>query len=264
VVDVNSSSDLVEDYLDQLYVSLRSTPREARRIIAEAEDHLRESVGAGLAAGLTEREAQEAAVSSFGSVRAVVRAHARRFPSVPVLGELVMAAWRLGSIALLAVAASGVIALVMNVLLGRQFVGGDPAAQEALPATACRYWMSIWPGTHSCATAAMLEKSSDAVSLRLVALMPGLALLEGYLLARRYLRKRGWQPNVLPEAFVPTAAACLFGVLGAGLVWVGIHSTSSGMHGGPGAYLSGAIVALAVAAGFVPALWRTLLQHSCD
>jgi len=132
VVDVNDSHDPVEEYLDQLYASLRTTPREARRIIAEAEDHLRESVEAGLAAGLTERAAQEAAISSFGSVRAVVRAHARRVPPVTVLGELVMAAWKLGSIALLAVAASGVVALVMNVLLGRQFgprrgpgVGGD-------------------------------------------------------------------------------------------------------------------------------------------
>lgn len=41
------SDDPVEAYLDQLYVSLRTTPREARRIIAEAEDHLRESVAAG-------------------------------------------------------------------------------------------------------------------------------------------------------------------------------------------------------------------------
>ncbi len=52
-----------------------------------------------------------------------------------------MAAWKLGSIALLAVAASGVVALVMKVLLGRQFVGGNPAAAVAIPSSACRYWM---------------------------------------------------------------------------------------------------------------------------
>jgi len=119
--------------------------------------------------------------------------------------------------------------------------------------------MSTWPGTHSCGTAAMLENSSDAVSLRLVALLPGLVSPEGYVLARRYLRKRGWQRNVLPDGFVPTVAACL---LGAGLVWVGINTTSSGLNGGPGAYLSGAIVALLVAAGFAPALGRTLLRHA--
>jgi hypothetical protein len=58
----------------------------------------------------------------------------------------------------------------------------------------------------------MPENSSDAVSLRLVALLPGLVSLEGYVLAPRYLRKRGWQRNVLPDGFVPTVAACLFGV----------------------------------------------------
>jgi len=41
------SDDPVEAYVHQMYVSLRTTPREARRIIAEAEDHLRESVAAG-------------------------------------------------------------------------------------------------------------------------------------------------------------------------------------------------------------------------
>ena len=66
-----SPADPVEDYLDQLFAGLRTTPRQARRIIAEAEDHLREATAAGVEAGLTELEAQEAAISSFGSVRAV-------------------------------------------------------------------------------------------------------------------------------------------------------------------------------------------------
>jgi hypothetical protein len=65
----------VEDYLNQLRAGLRTRPAETSRIVTEAEDHLRESVAAGLRAGLTEIEAQEAAISAFGSVRAVVRAH---------------------------------------------------------------------------------------------------------------------------------------------------------------------------------------------
>jgi hypothetical protein len=69
----------VESYLNQLRAGLRTRPAETSRIIAEAEDHLRESVAAGLRAGLTEVEAQEAAISAFGSVRAVVRAHLTRW-----------------------------------------------------------------------------------------------------------------------------------------------------------------------------------------
>ena len=49
-----------DQYLSQLRASLRTRPAETSRILAEAEDHLRESVAAGLRAGMTEVEAQEA------------------------------------------------------------------------------------------------------------------------------------------------------------------------------------------------------------
>ena len=197
------AADPVEDYLDQLYASLRTTPRQARRIIAEAEDHLREATAAGIEAGLTEVEAQEAAISSFGSVRAVVRAHARRVPPLAVFGELVMAGWKLASIAVLAVAGSGVIAFAMNRTLGRSFVGGSTAQASGASAATCQHWMGLWPHVQYCGQAAVLETSSDAVSLRLLMLIPGLVLLEGYLLARRYQRRRGWRADLLPDLVRP-------------------------------------------------------------
>ncbi len=67
--------DPIEEYLHQLRAGLRAAPHQAEVILAEAEDHLRETAAAGLAIGMTEREAQEAAISSFGQVRAVVRAY---------------------------------------------------------------------------------------------------------------------------------------------------------------------------------------------
>ena len=255
--------DPVEDYLDQLYAGLRTTPREARRIIAEAEDHLREATAAGVEAGLTEQEAQEAAISSFGSVNAVVRAHARRIPPLAVFGELVMAAWKLASIAVLAVAGSGVVALIMNYTIGRQFVGGDPSAAGGFSAGACHYWMSLWPHAQSCGHAAMLEASSDTVSLRLLTLIPGLVLLEGYLLARRYQRRRGWRIDLLPDGFVPTVAACLFGALTVGLAYLAAAAPDgAALTAGPGSFLSAAIVTLLITIAFVPALRRTLLRHA--
>ncbi len=104
-----TDGDLIEEYLDQLYTGLRGSPRRGRRILAEADDHLRQGVAEGMAAGLTEREAQEAAISSFGSVRAVVRAHAGRgsVPGVAVVVDVAMSAWKLGSIGLLAVGPAG-------------------------------------------------------------------------------------------------------------------------------------------------------------
>jgi hypothetical protein len=91
----------LHQYLGQLRANLRTA--DASLILAEAEDHLRESVAAGLAAGLTELEAQEAAISSFGSVRAVARAHqSRRSRTAAVLTGLAMAAWKLTWLLLLA------------------------------------------------------------------------------------------------------------------------------------------------------------------
>jgi hypothetical protein len=253
----------VEDYLDQLYAGLRTTPRQARRIIAEAEDHLREATAAGIEAGLSEQEAQEAAISSFGSVRAVVRAHARRIPPLAVFGELVMAAWKLVSIALLAVAASGLVVLVMNRTLGPSFVGGHTGWAFGVPGLTCQHWASLFRHPPGCDEVGTTEISSDAVTLRLLTLIPGLVLLEGYLLARRYQRRRGGRVDLLPDGFVPTVAACLFGALTAGLAFLAIALPSvAPQDGGPGFFLSAAIVTLLITIGFGPSLRRALLRHA--
>ena len=177
----------VEQYLDELYGRLRCPPREARRILAEAEDHLREAVTDGLAAGLTQTEAEEQAVSSFGSVRAVVRAHdggAWRFPGRAVLFDLALAGLKLGGIGALAVAASGLVAAAMNKLLGPGFVGGTGRG-VSYPAASCRWWLADNLGVHTCARAAVLENSIDAVSLRLAVGVLGLILLLCYYVAPR-------------------------------------------------------------------------------
>jgi HAAS len=257
-------SDVVEEYLDELYTKLRGSPRQGRRLLAEAEDHLRQGVDEGLAGGLTLQEAQEHAVSSFGSVRAVVRAHdsrLRRVPGTAVLADLLMAAWKLGSVGLLAVGASGLVVAAMNVLFGRSFVAAlSPGIR--LPAASCRYWLSNWPSAHTCAQAYTMEASSDAVSLRVAAGLLGLLLLGGYCLAKR----RGWSPGVLPDGFTPTIAVTVFGLAGLALAWPAAFNgggliTVRGITG-PGWYLSGAIVALAMAAGYGLNLQRTLLQHA--
>jgi hypothetical protein len=236
--------DLIEAYLGELRAKLR-TP-DAELVLAEAEDHLRESAAAGRAIGMNEREAQEAAISAFGSVRAVVRAHT--FRRDPATAGLVLAALKLGWTGMFAVAASGFVALVMNHLFGRSFVGGTPAGTRFAPAQ-CQYWLSIWHGAHSCAQAAMLESSSDAVSLRVLGGGAiGLALLGAYLLALRYGRPAGFR--ALPRGLFPLIAAAVFTVGALALVVCTFTGGPLGAPAGPGAYLSGALVASAVAAGY--------------
>jgi len=109
----------VDEYLRQLRASLRARPEETSRILAEAEDHLRESVAAGRAAGLTETEAAEAAISSFGTVRAVVRAHQTpRGQAAAALRGLSMAIWWLAGVALTSVSAIGLIWIVVAAATG--------------------------------------------------------------------------------------------------------------------------------------------------
>lgn len=255
---MSAPGDPVEEYLDLLYARLRTSPSQARRVLAEAEDHLREAVTAGLAAGMTEREAQEAAISSFGSVRAVVRAHdtRRRVPALAVAADLVMSAWLLAWVGLVAIGASGLAAKVMNATLGPRFVGAAPGG-TTFPGAACRYWLANIPSAHGCAQAAMLETSADAVTLRLLGGLAGIVLLLGY-----YLVRRRWPGAVLPDGFVPTVAVSLFGLAGLGLAWLAANHGVVGVAAGPGFYLSGAITSLAAAAAFVPSLRRTLLRHA--
>jgi hypothetical protein len=246
--------DPIGQYLAQLRAGLRVAPDEAELILAEAEDHLRETAVAGLAAGLAEREAQEAAISSFGSVRAVVRAHDVSRGRIAVVVDLVMAAWKLGSLGLLAVGASGLVAAAMNLAFGRSFVGQAPSG-TLYSAAACKYWMSIWPSAHSCVQAAVLENSSDAVSLRIAAGMAGVMLLALYVLARRFQRRRRLGRELLTTRLFPGLAMGCFAAIAVGLTLATVFGFSLGVPAGPGSYLSGAVAALAVAMGYGSRIW---------
>ena len=249
-----SPRDPIGQYLAALQASLRVAPAEAELIVAEAEDHLRETVAAGLAAGMTEREAQEAAISAFGPVRAVVRAHEStpghpmkgRTPAA-VLGDMFLAAWKLAGLGLMAVGASGLVVALMNATLGRVFTGQAPAGVK-FPQASCAYWMRSWPGAPTCRAAHMLEASSDAVVLRIGAGIVGVALFEAYVIARYLMRRRGLGPAVLLAGYFPVLATCVFG---AGALSLGLAQlTGFTVSEGPGSYLSGAIVAAAVALGY--------------
>ena len=247
----------IDDYRRQLRASLRTPPEETGRILAEAEDHLRESLAAGRTAGLTETEAQQAAISAFGSVNAVVRAHERRGGAVALAGNLVLAAWKLAGLFLLAVGASGLLDLIMDRTAGQLFVfAGVPVAHPT--AAECRYWLSEFPGVHGCAQASMLDDSHDRVSLLVAAGVLGVLLFGLYLVVRYLQGLYGWPaPEALPRGFFPVIAACCFGLWAVGLA-VGAATTGSG----PGSFISLAIVTAALAAAYVLRLRRARLPDN--
>jgi hypothetical protein len=211
----------VGQYLDQLRASLR-TP-DAHLILAEAEDHLREAVAAGRAAGLTEREAQEAAISSFGSVRAVVRAHQARHGRAAA----VMAAWKLTGLVLLAYDASVLIAYVVA------RTGAPAVGLRAVPVA----------GGHGTWIAANITAG--------VAALP---LLAGYYLARRVHRRRGRAPEAPCTRSFPLLAAIWFGAAAAGLIAAKI----SGSAPVPGPAI---VVFLALAAAYAVRIGRARLRR---
>jgi hypothetical protein len=176
----------------------------------------------------------------------VVRAHA--FRNRQLAAGLVLTALKLGWTGMFAIAASGLVAAAMNRVFGRGFVGGAAAGTRYSPAQ-CQYWLSIWHGARGCAQAAMLESSSDAVSLRVIGGgLGGLALFGGYLLVLRYWRGGG--VRVLPRGFFPLTAAAIFAAGALALTVCTFTGGPLGVPAGPGAYLSGAITALAFAVAF--------------
>lgn len=273
---MSESGDLIEEYLTELRGRLELAAEEADLVVAEAEDHLRETEACGLATGMTQHEAQQAAISAFGSIGAVAHAHASRPDGfirgrtpVAILGDLILAGWKLAATLLIAVGISGLLVQIMNYTLGRAFTGQAPAG-VAFEKVSCAYWMSQWPGAHTCATAHLLEASSDAVVLRIAAGALGAALLAGYVLVRYVQRRNQTGPAVVLAGYFPLLAAVVFGT---GLLGLALAQlTGFAVTQGPGTYLSAALVWAAATAWYGrragPAVqhlrreWRNASHHA--
>jgi hypothetical protein len=116
-----TAPDLIAGYLEELHAGLRVPAAEAELIAAEAEDHLRETAAVGMEIGMTELEAQQAAISSFGPIRAVLRAHRRRTVTV---GGVAMAAWKLAALLATTVGVGGVAGMEIFAYLLRSAPDG--------------------------------------------------------------------------------------------------------------------------------------------
>lgn len=121
----------IADYLDALLFELRTRdPHVARRVLGEAEDHLREAVTARIAAGEPPEAAEQAAIAAFGEPRDLARAYpAAMVPheSQPIpLSALARQFTPFAGWVLVAVGVSGVLLFVMDGLGGSGFAVGQP------------------------------------------------------------------------------------------------------------------------------------------
>jgi hypothetical protein len=246
VVLRGAGTDLIAGYLAELRAGLWAPETEAELIVAEAEDHLRETATAGVAIGMTELEAQQAAISSFGPVRTVVRAHRRRMVTA---GDAVVAAWKLTGLLATIVGAGGLAAVF---LLHSPLAWAMGVREVQDGSGVCQCSISVVPITGLAVMA--LPFAAMAAG--------GLALLATRRLATRRLGRRGtpgWDPlsPAVTASFFLLVTALLFAlnVSGVGAAtqaggWTtpissGTSTTTVPLV--PGAVLAGC---LAVAVGF--------------
>jgi hypothetical protein len=202
--------DLIAGYLADLRAGLRVPPGEAELILAEAEDHLRETAAAGRAVGMTELEAQQAGISSFGSVRAVVRAHRRRKLTA---GAAAMAVWKLTGLLATTVGAGGLAGLGILAYLLRSAPGGALGLAASVPAGTVRVACQLSCGP---ATADPIPHLTALVVYAVMA-AGGVALLVTRWLARRRTPGRDpLSPAVTASCFL-LASALLFALTVSGV-----------------------------------------------
>ena len=136
---------------------------------------------------MTDREAQEAASSAFGSVRAVVRAHRR--PASAVAADVGMALWKLAAAYLLAVPVAGILLLIFFY----QVLQIHTVTPGPIP-----YSLIITNGPAD-VVGFVAGLTGSAIA--------GLALLLGYRRMCRSLRRYGQAPQPPFGAFFPLVGA---------------------------------------------------------
>ena len=254
-------TDLIEGYLDQLLGHLRGSAHDVRRILAEAEEHLRDATAELVAAGASEEEAQRRATERFGNPRTVARRFSARLAPVPpaaVAAELARVAVRLGGVALVAIGASGLVAELLGRLLGAGFVAGDLPGVTYTPSR-CAEFLEYFPDAGGCEQAAALHHWGEVVEYRVAAGVLGLVILGAFLAWRR---GQGGRPpaylGVLPDGFEAAVATSLYGLAAAVLTLEGLDALLVAGGDGAGQWLSAAVVALAMAVLYGVSLYRTM------
>jgi len=246
--------EAIEAYLDALLVALHASPRLTRRVLVEAEAHLRDAIDSGLTA--------DEAIARFGDAREIASRsrEALAVPLATVLRQLAFAAFFLGSIGLLAVGVSGLVAAGMHAAWGPRFVAGDLPDVLYTPQR-CAEFAALAPHSPSCLAAAARHHTTEVEMYRVAAGMVGAVGLAVCLVLRR--RRSGLaEVGALPRGLVSAIGATVFGVAALALTSQAMQSIGWHTTAGLGQWLSAAIVAAGCAAGFTVELVRELCRPS--
>ncbi|MDX6327086.1 MAG: hypothetical protein QOK15_3440 [Nocardioidaceae bacterium] len=239
--------DPIDSYLDELAARLRIGRADARRLLSEAEEHLREAADVEVVRGSATELAQRRAVERFGTAREV--AAAANGSLLTRLGPMTVGAARLAAVASLTVLAGTVLARLMAAVSSTPAVYGLPHGY--LPSQArVAHWLAVQPSSAGWSGAAAAENADDTLLLRggfaLVCLVASLVLL-------RVARRRVSPPA---ERVVPVVGLIAFSGTAVLLLLGGLTNAYTQMEWGRGLWFSDAGVAALAAAMYALNLRR--------
>lgn len=240
--------DLIDGYLDELAARLRVGPARARRLLAEAEEHLRDTAAREVAAGAAEPDAERRAIERFGTTRQV--AAAANGPVLTRLGPLALGAAHLGVVGSLAVLAGTLLSRLVAAVTSTASTFGFPHDYVA-SASQVAHWLAVQPAAGGdWQAAAASENAADTLVLR--GGFAALCLVVS-LVALRLLRRWTRSPA---DGVVPAIGMTAFGGAAAFLLLAGLTDSRTPFEWGRGLLLSDASVALVVASVYAVVLLR--------
>jgi hypothetical protein len=207
----DQAEERIEAYLDDLLLALRGHPRQARRVLSEVESHIRDSVEAGLAAGLDEIRAVEEALDRFGPPRSAARGLSALAAYRILFRQLAEAALLVAGMLCLTAGAAAVPAAILGLAGHPNLVTGDQRGVS-------------------------VDHLQDVIRAHLASGWIGFLLLAAWWVV--YVYRRG-RPAVLPTGFALTVSGTVLAVLAAFFLAIGIDNSASGLDSTAGVIGSG-------------------------
>ena len=218
----DDAEERLQSYLDELLLALRGRPREVRRLLVEAEAHLRDAIDAEVAAGADRVDAVERAVRRFGPPSAVARGLPRAAAYRTLAAQLVEAALLVVGLLCVAVGLAAVPAALVGLTGHADLVTGDP---PSVPGPArCQYLQHL-TAAQDCTQALSAHHVVEVVRSHLVVGVVGFVVVAAWWTLHTERRTR---PTVLPAGFNLTACGILLGVASLPALVVGLRATIAG------------------------------------
>lgn len=262
MTDSQRDRDLIDAYLDDLAGRLHGPPARVRRILEEADGHLRDAADAAAAAApgtdpIPSSAIHQQVIEGFGSPAQVAKAHNRALlRPAKLAGPVTLLAGQVVAIGLVAIGFSAFVLALVSRAIGRTSTFADPLGTH-FAAGACAHWFDLHPAAGNCAQAYILETADDAIVQRAMAGILGLLLLAAVVLIRRW--KPAWSHSVIPRGATPVLA--LIGFLPSALALIGIGVDRMVSANGRGAgmwFADGAVSAIAAGICLAVLLWDLL------